>query len=161
MKRGPLIFLVAVAAGLIGFLAVRSLPNGSRHPASHGHDGHSQLPELEWLRHEFDLSDEEFARLSALHLQYLPTCESLCERIASARSRVKELVLAETSVTPELEVALREEAALRAECQAAMLGHIYVTAAALPSEKSRAYLEAMLPEVLGMNGDPEDRHGGH
>lgn len=161
MKRGPLILLAALAAGLIGFLAVRSLPFGSSGHASHGHDGHSQLPELEWLRQEFDLSVEEFDRIAKLHLAYLPTCESLCKRIAVARNRVKELVLAETEVTPALEAALREEADLRAECQAAMLGHIYITAAALPSDKSRAYLDAMLPEVLGMNGDPEGRHGGH
>jgi hypothetical protein len=161
MKRGPWILLAAVVAGLIGFLSVRSLPVGSSGHASHGHDGDSQLPELEWLRHEFDLSGEEFDRVSKLHLAYLPTCESLCERIAVARARVAELVLAETEVTPELEAALRDEAALRAECQAAMLGHLYITAAALPPEKSRAYLDAMLPEVLGMNGDPEGRHGGH
>jgi hypothetical protein len=78
-----------------------------------------------------------------------------------ARGNVQKLVLAERSVTPELEAALREEAALRAECQTAMLRQIYVTADALPPEKAAAYLEMMVPAVMEMTSEPGKDHRGH
>ncbi len=161
MKRGLLILLGSVLAAVAGFLVSRSLP--STPPAYPGipHEAKTQLPELAWLRREFDLGETEFERVSALHLAYLPTCESLCERVATARGRVRELVLASSSITPELEAALREEAALRAECQTAMLRHLYDTAGALPPEKARDYLEVMLPEVLAMTSESAEHHGGH
>lgn len=160
MNRGFWMVLVALAACLAGFLATRSQWLAPQEEAPPHEDG-VRTPELAWLRHEFDLNDEEFAKVSALHLAYLPTCESLCKRIATARSNVRGLVLAGSSVSPELEAALREEAALRADCQAAMLGHLYETAAVLPPAKARAYLDAMLPEILEMTMDPAAPHAGH
>lgn len=161
MKRGLVILAASLLLAVVGFLVSRSLP--ASRPGGDGvpREGGTHLPELEWLRQEFDLDAPEFERVSALHLGYLPTCESLCEKIAAARGKVRELVLASRSVSPELEAALREEAALRAECQAAMLRHLYVTAGALPPEKASDYLEAMLPEVLAMTSEPAEDHRGH
>lgn len=161
MKRGLLILAGSILLAVAGFVISRSLPVS--HPSGgHGmHESGTHLPELEWLRREFHLSDSEFEQVSALHHDYLPTCESFCAKIAEARAKVKQLVLAGRSVGPELEAALREEAGLRAECQIAMLRHLYVTAGALPPEKANAYLEAMLPEVLAMTSDPPEDHRGH
>ncbi len=161
MKRGLLILAGSILLAVAGFVISRSLPM-SQTGAEHGmHESGTQLPELAWLRHEFQLSASDFEKVSALHLDYLPTCESFCRKIAAARARVRQLVLDGRSVSPELEAALREEAALRAECQIAMLRHIYVTAGALPPEKADAYLEAMLPEVLAMTSDTKEEHRGH
>jgi RNA polymerase sigma factor (sigma-70 family) len=41
----------------------------------------SQQPELAWLKHEFSLSDAEFARISQLHEGYLPQCKERCRHI--------------------------------------------------------------------------------
>jgi len=161
MKRGLVILVASILLAVIGFLISRSLPATKPAGDEVPHEAGNQLPELEWLRHEFNLSAAEFERVSALHLAYLPTCESLCGKIAAARGKVRTLILGGTSVTPELEDALREEAALRAECQTAMLRHLYETAAALPPEKAGAYLEAMLPEVLSMTSEPGEDHRGH
>lgn len=161
MKRGLLILAGSILLALAGFVISRSLPV-SRPPGGHGmQESRTHLPELEWLRHEFQLNGSEFDQVSALHLDYLPTCETFCRKIAVARAKVRQLVLDGRSVSPELEAALREEAALRAECQIAMLGHLYVTAGALPPEKANAYLEAMLPEVLAMTSDTKEEHRGH
>lgn len=161
MKRGLLILAGSILLAVAGFVISRSLPV-SKTGAEHGmHESGTQLPELAWLSREFQLSATEFDRVSSLHLDYLPTCESFCRKIAEARARVRQLVLDSRSVDPELEAALREEAALRAECQIAMLRHLYVTAGALPQEKADAYLEAMLPEVLAMTSDTKEEHRGH
>jgi len=161
MKRGLFILVGSILLASVAFLISRSITE-SRPPAGGmPHEDKTHLPELDWLRQEFDLSAAEFERVSALHLEYLPTCESLCEKIATARGKVRELILEGTAVTPELDAALHEEAALRANCQVAMLRHLYVTAGALPHEKAGAYLEMMLPEVMAMTSEPTENHRGH
>ncbi|MBL9152875.1 MAG: hypothetical protein JNK37_10330 [Verrucomicrobiales bacterium] len=161
MKRGLVVLAGSILLAVIGFLSSRSLPVPRTVHGGMPHQAGAHFPELEWLRREFDLSETEFERVSSLHLAYLPTCEALCEKIAAARGRLRALVIEGSSITPELESALREEATLRAECQVAMLRHLYVTAGALPPEKADAYLESMLPAVLEMTSEPTHHHRGH
>jgi hypothetical protein len=161
MKRGLVFLIGSLLLAAIAFLISHSITESRVAGERGSHEPENHLPELDWLRHEFDLSATEFERVSALHRDYLPTCESLCAKIAAARGKVRELILEGTAVTPELEAALREEAVLRAECQVAMLRHLYVTAGALPPEKASAYLETMLPEVMAMTSEPTHNHRGH
>ena len=56
-------------------------------------------------------------------------------------------------VATELAAALREHSVLLAECQTAMLGHLYETAASLSPEQAERYLEEMTPHVLTMTVD--------
>ncbi len=161
MKRGLSILAGSIVLAALGFLISRTQSGSRNVDGGIPHEAGTHLPELEWLRREFNLGATEFERISSLHLAYIPTCEALCGKIAVARGNVQKLVLAERSVTPELEAALREEAALRAECQTAMLRQIYVTADALPPEKAAAYLEMMLPAVMEMTSEPGKDHRGH
>lgn len=161
MKRGLLTLLAALLAGLAGFM-LTSRPSGAPFPEKPG-QGHStsMLPELAWLRHEFNLTEEEFSRVSELHLAYRPTCETLCEKIIVSRNKVTELVVAGKEVSPGLKDAFREHALLLAECQSAMLGHLYDTAAVLPPDQAKRYLEAMMPHVINMTMDHEPGSGTH
>lgn len=157
MKRGLWILAAALLAGLVGFIVTRSQCDCTMPEKTATHDGHSQLPELEWLRQEFKLTDEQFAKVSELHLAYRPTCEDLCAKVIASQAKVKKLVDVGTQVSPELKAALQEHAALHVECQTAMLNHLYQTAACLSPDQARHYLEAMLPQVI----DPETSHPGH
>lgn len=161
MKRGLLTLIVALLAGLAGFM-LTSRPSGVPVP-EHPGEGHSSsiLPELAWLRHEFNLTEEEFSRVSELHLAYRPTCEILCEKIIVSRNKVTELVVAGTEVSPGLKEAFREHALLLAECQSAMLGHLYETAAVLSPEQAKRYLEVMMPHVIDMTMDHDPGPGTH
>lgn len=161
MKRGLWMLAAALLAGLVGFLATRG--PCCLMPAENisGHDGHSKLPELEWLRREFKLSDEQFAKVSGLHQAYRPTCEELCMKIMASHKNVETLVGAGTQVSPELKAALQEHAALHVECQTAMLTHLYQTAECMSPDQARHYLDAMLPQVIEMAMEPESTHGGH
>lgn len=154
MKRGLLILLAALLAGLAGFAVIRWQSTPPVLTATHGS---SLLPELEWLRREFDLTEEQFAKTSELHLAYRPTCEALCNRVMASHDKIKKLVESGEQVTPDLEAALREHAALHVECQTAMLTHLYETAAQLSPEQAKNYLDAMLPHVIEMEMEP----GGH
>ena len=161
MKRGLWILIASLLAGVVGFLISHrpccSIMDGMTTPRA----AHSQLPELEWLRSEFKLSEVQFAQVAKLHVAYRPTCEALCERVLASHEKVKQLVAAGSRVTPELKGALQEHAALHVECQSAMLTHLYQTAACMSPEQAKRYLDAMLPHVLEMAMEPQASARGH
>jgi len=151
MKRGHWILLASIVAALVGFATIRWQSAAPVVAATHGS---SLLPELEWMRHELNLTEEQFAKAAELHLAYRPTCEALCNRVMASSDGIKRLVDGGSQVTPELATALREHAALHVECQTAMLTHLYKTAAQLSPEQAKNYLDAMLPHVIAMEMEP-------
>ena len=163
MKRGLYMLLAAVLAGLAGFVITRqqcecdcAIPAGVV-----THDGEAQLPELAWLHREFQLTDEQFSKVSALHLAYRPTCEVLCAKVMASHEKVRRLVAAGTQVSPDITAALQEHAALHVECQTAMLAHLYQTAACMSPAQAQHYLDATVPQVIEMAMEPGAKQGGH
>lgn len=154
MKRGFLILLIALLVGVVGFIVTRqqcccSISDGS----ATAHDGGSMLPELEWLHHEFKLTDEQFAKVRGKHLAYRPTCEALCMKVAASRKKVQSLAQAGDIATPEMEAALQEQAAVKVECHKAMLKHLHETASVMSPAQAQHYLNAMLPQIIGANAE--------
>lgn len=161
MKRGFLILLLSVLVGILGFII-------ARHSGDHFSPGHSvtseantQLPELEWLRTELSLSDEQYGNVAGLHHAYQPTCEALCMKVMASHQRIKTLVEAGNQVSPELEQALKEHALIHVECQTAMLKHVYQTAACMSPGQAKTYLGVMVPHVIELPMEPESTHRGH
>jgi hypothetical protein len=160
MKRGVWILVAALLVGIMAFMITRDRCSCAMQESVTMHNGYSLLPELEWLRREFKLSDEQFNKVSALHVAYRPTCETLCAKIATSHQKVRALMKSGSTVSPELRAALQEDAALRVECQSAMLNHLYQTAGCMSPEQSRHYLDEMLPQVLAMpvQDEPMSHH---
>ncbi len=161
MKRGLWIILAAVLAAIAGFVITQRSCCDAVMANTAPHDSSSRLPELEWLRHEFKLTDAQFAKVAELHLAYRPTCEDLCAKVMASQDKIKTLVSGGTQVSPELLAALQEQATLHVECQTALLTHLYQTAASLSPEQARGYLDAMLPQVIDMKMEPATTHSGH
>lgn len=161
MKRGLWIILAAVLAAIAGFVITQRSCCDVVMTHAAPQDGRSLLPELEWLRHEFKLTDAQFAKASELHLAYRPTCEDLCMQVMASQDKIKKLVSGGTQVSPELTAALQEQATLHVECQTALLTHLYQTAACLSPEQARSYLDAMLPQVIDIKTEPATKHSGH
>lgn len=161
MNRELWILIAALMAGIAGFMISQrsccSVVTGKTASANSS----SKLPELEWLRSEFRLTDAEFTKTSELHLAYQPICDALCMKVMASHDKIKKLTHSGTQVSPELTAALQERAVLHVECQTAMLAHFYQTAACLSPEKARNYLDATLPQVIEMTMDAETTHGGH
>lgn len=151
MKRGQIILVLALLLGVAGYVIVRwrqgtaELVYGETY-AQHGVDGHHA--ELDWLRSELKVSEEQMARINDLHVAYHPVCEELAHRLEASHRRLNGLTDTATSVSPELEEALKEHGSLHVECQKAMLKHFYETAACLSPEQARRYLDTMLPFVF-------------
>jgi len=146
MKKPLIVLIIAVIAGVSAFFVMRR----------HGETAHSHssgvvldtMPELEWLRGDLKLSDEQFAKVKALHVAYRPACVVMCRRIAAAHEKLDKLGNENKSLTPEFQAALKEHADIHLECQEAMLRHLYETAATLNPDQAGRYLKTMLPFAL-------------
>ena len=143
MKKAVLILAVSIVAGAMAFCLMRS-----HQIAKHQGALVDSMPELTWVRTELKLNDEQFARVSKLHSDYRPKCMKMCGEIAAAREKMTALASRNRQMSPELETAIREYAVTRAECQQAMLNHIYQTAALLDKDQASRYLETTLPYAL-------------
>lgn len=156
MKRPLFMFAFALLAGVLAFFGMRNHQMAERNGALLV----DQLPELAWLKKDLQLSDSEFAKVKELHLSYRPKCLEMCSRITQAREKLRDSSQAERRMSPELESAVREYAKVQADCQQAMLRHLYQTAAFLSPKKAERFLKAALPAALGgYHGDAsEDCH---
>jgi hypothetical protein len=143
MKKGLLILLVALVAGIAAFYVTRN-----HHTAKHAEVLLDSMPELAWLRGELKLTDEQFAKASELHVAYRPVCAEMCANIATAHARLESVAQTSRGMTPELEQAIREHARVHAECQQKMLRHLYQTAGLLDDKQAASYLKTMIPHAL-------------
>ncbi len=109
----------------------------------------SAAPDLAWLKMEFHLGDAEFQQVNQLHNAYQPECQERCRKIDAKNAELRELLARSGQVTPAVEQALAEAAALRRECQTAMLKHFVEVSRAMPPEQGRRYLEWICARTLG------------
>jgi len=135
MKRGLLILALGAVGAVLAFGCVYLM--GTATPRAMMQ---SDQPELAWLKHEFDLGDVEFKRISELHAGYLPQCLERCRRIDELNDQLSSAVASATRVTPELEKLLGERAQMRAICQAEMLRHFFEVSHTMPPEQGKRYL---------------------
>jgi hypothetical protein len=164
MRRSLLILLTVLVAGaaITGASYLLGCRICARQLAGSGDD-------LAWLRREFRLSDAEMQRIRQLHEGYLPKCHEHCALIAAKKQELQAALDRAQGMTPEAQQKLAEVAALRAKCQANMLGHFYEVSQVMPPEQGRRYLAEMQRLTLGfheqientMFPDPAAHHGHH
>lgn len=131
--------LLVVFSGLVGAIAAyacfylvasatpRALLRGSH-------------PELAWLKHEFNLGDAEFAKISQLHASYLPQCAERCRRIEELNRSLDSLLAGASQLTPEMERLLSERALIRVACQQEMLKHFFAVSRTMPPQQGQRYI---------------------
>lgn len=156
MKRIFLLLLAALLAGIVAYTGARFWPAA---PARGG-ILLDEMNELTWLGQELALTQAQMEAVAKLHHEYRPKCEEMCARIQEAENRLTAVAARSRTTTPELSAAIHEAARVRAECQEAMIGHLYQTAALLEPAQAERYLAAMLPLALGTTTS-ESAHAGH
>lgn len=104
--------------------------------------------EMEWLRHEYHLSDAQFSRIRELHREYAPKCDLMCEKIARANDRLDQLIKASKTFTPEVDTAINECVTVQAECRRALLRHIYEVSAEMSAGDGARYLKMMTARIV-------------
>ena len=111
--------------------------------------------ELEWLRREFHLNDDQFKKVEGLQSAYMPVCNQMCQRIMEANAKLDRLLSKNREVTPEVEAAIREAGSVQGDCRMQMLAHIYrVSAQMNPADRER-YLSLMKSRIIqpGLSSD--------
>ena len=135
MKRGLLILALGVVGAVAAYCCVYLM--GTAKPRAMMQ---SAQPELAWLKHEFNLGDAEFKRISKLHAGYLPQCIERCRQIDELNEKLSDVLTSAMEVTPEIEKLLKERAQMRATCQAEMLKHFFEVSRTMPPEQGKRYL---------------------
>lgn len=154
MKKGFLVLVLAIVAGVAAFGLMRS----HKIEASRGALLDS-MPELAWIRSDLQLTDSQFAKVTELHMAYRPQCAEMCHRILEAHERLDRAAHSGGVVTAELKAAISEHARIHTESQEAMIEHLYRTAAVLDDDQAKRYLDTMLPYALDFSqSEPEEAH---
>ena len=135
MRRGILILALGVLGAAVAYCCFYLMGTATPRALLR-----STQPELAWLKHEFNLNDTEFTRISQLHAGYLPQCKERCRRIGEFNTQLSNALATATQVTPELEKMLNERARIRATCQAEMLKHFFEVSRTMPPEQGKRYL---------------------
>ena len=133
--------LLVAAAAAAGVVAFRATGDPAVKAAL------AQRDAMTWLRTEFALSDEQFAKVKALHDSYSNTCEEHCRAIQRA-ARAKEALRRSAEANPaDLAAAEQRLAELRAVCESAIAAHVRRCAAEMSPESGARYLAMMLPRI--------------
>ncbi len=102
---------------------------------------------LDWLRAEFKLNENQFARIKALHEAYSGVCEEHCRAIQEAvrmRNQLKQQPDVEPAALVSAEARVQE---LRRICETAITAHVRQCAALMPSGQGERYLALVLPKI--------------
>lgn len=91
---------------------------------------------MEWLRSEFHLTDEQYAKIKRLHDDYYVECSGHCAAIMEARDEGE---------------SAEEVARLEAVCEHSMAEHCHDVAAVMTSDDGARYLKIVLPRITGYN----------
>lgn len=136
MKRGLLLVLGALAAGLLAFGLTRFLaPSAPR----------EMTDEIAWMRAEFNLTDAQAAAIAQLHEDYFPVCMEHCRLVAKAR---RSLATAPAAGKPAAEAELLR---LETVCQDATRAHLQRVADAMPPDEGQRFLALVLPKLTRLD----------
>jgi hypothetical protein len=135
MKRGLLVLALGLVGAVVAFCCVYLMGTATPRALMQ-----SAQPELAWLKHEFNLGDDEFKRISVLHAGYLPQCRERCRRVDELNDKLTNALATATQVTPDIETLLKERAQMRATCQSEMLKHFFEVSRTMPPEQGKRYL---------------------
>ena len=117
---------------------------------------------LGWLRQEFHLTDSQYAQVKQLHSNYYPQCTMMCDEIKQSHETLAKLISSNSSLTPEVEVALKKDNEVQQECQEAMLRHFYAVSQVMPPDEGKRYLQMMETKVIRQDriiiDSPESQH---
>ncbi|HEY0258130.1 MAG TPA: hypothetical protein VGC39_11850 [Candidatus Methylacidiphilales bacterium] len=142
MKRLIVIIALAVLLGMGAYFLTYGIARGTfcRVPDAQDSCG--------WMQEEFHLTDAQYGQVKQLEAAYSPHCAKMCEQIDQSHQALKNLILTQGTVTPEIEAALKKDGEVQRECREAMLRHFYEVSQAMPSAEGRRYLQIMQAQVV-------------
>jgi Spy/CpxP family protein refolding chaperone len=133
--------VLSLAALAVGFLCYQLSSAPALHAAVKKGDA------MEWLRVDFNLTDEQFAEIQKLHDAYAPSCEEHCRLIQEASQARDAIVASRGSDAVAVAAAERTLQEMRATCEAAIATHVRKVAALMSPADGQRYLALVLPKI--------------
>jgi hypothetical protein len=143
MRRGILILILALLLAAAVFCVYRHFA-GREALVIFTHEN----AELEWFRREFDLNEEEFSRIAALHWKYGRKCDALCAKVVEANTKLEAAIVANRRMTPAVTAALRDAFEVEYQCRLALLDHIYSVCSEMKPGAAKRYRDMMMPRIV-------------
>ena len=110
-----------------------------------------QNPELAWLQHEFQMTDQQFTNVQKLDADYQDRCMEMCRRISATNDLARLEFASHATVTPAMRQMLASAAELRAECQSHLLEYCQAVSREMPPDQGKRYLQWVSDQVLTMS----------
>ncbi len=102
---------------------------------------------LEWLRQEYQVPEDAYQKIIALHEDYFVRCDQMCATMEQAHRPL--LQRGRMPLGPEQRrEALRKEKAVCESCLDSMVQHLRTVAGLMPADEGRRFLNDILPEVI-------------
>lgn len=108
----------------------------------------SDCPELRWLQKEYHLSDQQFARIEALHYAHDKECMEQCKQLAGKQKALREAVLTNQADSPEFQALLSAWRDQRKQSQDSILKHMFEVSAEMNPEQGQRYRENVYQSLL-------------
>jgi N-glycosylase/DNA lyase len=153
MKRALLILMAGLAGAMLAYSALYYASTRTCRMMKH-----ESAPELAWLKAEFHLADAEFRAVCEKHEAYMAGCMERCRLIDEKNQRLKHLLAASNSVSPEIEKTLADAALLRAQCQKEMLQHFYDVSRTMPPDQGKRYLAWVQDQTILADSHSQMHH---
>lgn len=101
---------------------------------------------LEWLRKEYHLPDDAYARIVTLHREYFVRCGEMCATMERAH---RPQAFRDRGQMSQSQASLRrKEKAVCENCLDNMVHHLRAVAALMPEPEGERFLKDILPEVI-------------
>lgn len=108
----------------------------------------AERPELEWLRYEYDLSDQQFSTIRAKHETHDVVCRKLCKDLVVAQKQLDAAIAEHSGLTPEVKDALAAWTAQRERCREATIEHMYDVSSVLNVDDAARYRERIFRHLI-------------
>jgi hypothetical protein len=159
MKRAVIILTLGILLGVLGGAGVYCHETAAARAMLC-----CKNPELAWLQHEFQMTDDQLVHVQKLDADYQAGCAEMCRRIRTTNDLVRVEFASRATATPELQQLLAGAAQLRGECQWHMLEYCQAVSREMPPQQGKRYLQWVCDRVLSMPGDaamPNASASGH
>jgi hypothetical protein len=103
--------------------------------------GKSGLPlGMAWLKHEYQLDDATFEKVTAAHRAYFRACEKRCNELDELSSHFLSQLKTDTTPKSDLDAVHLLQENHCTDCRLAMIAHVHEVAALMPPDVGRRFI---------------------
>ncbi len=108
----------------------------------------AERPELEWLRREYQVTDEQFAEIRRRHEAHDVICKELCLGLVEAQKKLDVAISTSPQMGSGVAEALEAWSHQREICREAAIEHMYSISSVMEPEQAGRYRERIYRELI-------------